>query len=85
MTWRVVWTRRAADELRRLDQTTARRIGRAITRLAETEHGDVKRLRGHEREWRLRVGDWRIRLTFDDATQSMEILRILPRKDAYRD
>ena len=85
MTWRVVWTKRAQRDLGRLDQITGDRIGRAITRLAETEQGDVKRLRGYEDEWRLRVGDWRVRLTFDRATESIEVLRILPRGRAYRD
>jgi mRNA interferase RelE/StbE len=83
--WRVVWTKRAQHDLERLDRITGDRIGRAITRLAETEQGDVKRLRGYEDEWRLRVGDWRVRLTFDPATESIEVLRILPRGRAYRD
>ena len=59
-------------------------IGRALTRLAESEQGDVKRLRGYEDQWRLRVREWRVRLTFDPATQSIEVLRILPRGSAYR-
>lgn len=85
MTWRVVWTRRAQRDLNHLDRTIADRIGRAISRLAETEQGDVKRLRGYEGEWRLRVGDWRVRLTFNYATDSIEVLRILPRGSSYRD
>jgi mRNA interferase RelE/StbE len=85
VTWRVVWTRRAQRDLDHLDQTIADRVGRAITRLAETEQGDVKRLLGYENEWRLRVGDWRVRLTFDYPTESIEVLRVLPRGSAYRD
>ena len=85
MTWQVIWEKRAADALRRLDAVTARRIGRAVTRLAELEQGDVKRLHGRDREWRLRVGDWRIRFRYEPATHSMIILHVLPRGRAYRD
>ena len=85
MTWRLIWTKRAERELRRLDATTIRRIGGAASRYAETERGDVKPLRGSEPEWRLRVGDWRVLLTFDPATNTMIVLRVLPRGRAYRD
>jgi mRNA interferase RelE/StbE len=85
VSWEVVWEKRAADALRRLDATTARRIGQAVTRLAELEQGDVKRLHGREQEWRLRVGDWRVRFRYETPTHTMIILRVLPRGRAYRD
>lgn len=84
MNWNVVWSRRAASDLRRLDPSVAVRVGQAVTRLAEQEQGDVKRLRGRGREWRLRVGDWRVRLTFDEASQTIEVLHVLHRREAYR-
>ena len=84
MSRRVVWTKRAARELGDVDQNTARRIGRAVTRFAETGHGDIVLLAGPEREWRLRVGDWRVRFRFDDDAQAIVITRVLPRKDAYQ-
>ena len=88
MSWRVVWDDRAADEMRRLawgNPTMARRVGQAIARLAETGQGDLKRLRGEPREWRLRVGDWRVRLDLDAGAQLITVLRVLPRGRAYRD
>jgi mRNA-degrading endonuclease RelE of RelBE toxin-antitoxin system len=30
-------------------------------------------------------GDWRVRFSFDLAQRTLLILRVLPRKDAYRD
>jgi mRNA-degrading endonuclease RelE of RelBE toxin-antitoxin system len=36
------------------------------------------------REWRLRVGDWRVRFTFDDEQRVIVVLRVLPRGRAYR-
>lgn len=87
MTWRVIWEKSAADELERLGRgnpSLARRVGRAVTRLAETGQGNVKRLQGYEREWRLRVGDWRVRFERNSATQTITILSVLPRGRAYR-
>jgi len=70
--------------MRRLDREVTRRIRAAVLRLVETEHGDVKRLHGYEREWRLRVGQWRVRFTCDPEAGKVMILRVLPRSEAYR-
>jgi mRNA interferase RelE/StbE len=84
VSWEVVWSKRAADELRALDSVAARRIGQAVTRLAETGLGDVKRLRGSH-EYRLRVGGWRVRFLYHYDSRSLEVLRVVPRGRAYRD
>ena len=42
-------------------------------------------MRGKLNEWRLRVGDWRIRFGLDADTETVVILRVLPRGRAYRD
>lgn len=47
--------------------------------------GDVVRLAGIDDEWRLRVGDWRVRFTRDLETGVIQVLRVLPRGRAYRD
>jgi len=48
-----------------------------------TGYGDVERLQGVEPpELRLRMGDYRIR--FYDLGESIQILRVLHRKEAYR-
>jgi len=46
---------------------------------------DVQKLRGKPNEWRLRVGDWRIRFGLDASARIVVILRVLPRGRAYRD
>lgn len=40
---------------------------------------------GRDDEWRLRVGDWRVRFTRNSDTRTVLILRVLPRGRAYRD
>jgi mRNA interferase RelE/StbE len=62
----------------------ATRILDALARLAETGQGDVTRLQGVADEWRLRVGDWRIRFRYEHPTQTLEVLHIRPRGQAYR-
>ena len=84
MSREVEWSPASSDDLERLDRRTQERIRQAVYRLAETNQGDVQRLHGREREWRLRVGQWRIRFSFDDEKGSILIFRVLPRSSAYR-
>jgi mRNA-degrading endonuclease RelE of RelBE toxin-antitoxin system len=69
-----------------LDRQVAARIESAVQRLADTEQGDVRRLRAEvPPQWRLRVGDWRVRFAFDRGAGAILVWRILPRVRAYRD
>jgi mRNA interferase RelE/StbE len=77
----VVWSGPAEREIAALDRPIATRIYRAVGRYAETGEGDVKRLQGFEREWRLRVGSWRVRFKLDHG---VIVLHVVLRKDAYR-
>jgi mRNA-degrading endonuclease RelE of RelBE toxin-antitoxin system len=56
----------------------------AITRLAQGAElvGDVKRLSGSG-EYRLRVGDWRVRFERHDRQLTIVVVRVLPRGRAY--
>jgi len=85
-TKRVEWSRAAQKDLRSLDDATRQRIRRAVHRLAETGHGDVRKLQGVENEWRLRVGDWRVRFTVTPSggIVILLVLRVLPRGSAYQ-
>ena len=82
--WEVAYSSRAHRDLRALDRLVATGIFTAIEHLADRGQGDVRRLRGYEREWRLRVGDWRVRLTMDAQTRTIQVLRILHRREPYR-
>ena len=82
--WRVVVDDRARKDLRRIDAQARERILSAIARLAAGAElaGDVKRLRGSN-EYRLRVGDWRVRFERHDRQLKIIVVRVLPRSRAY--
>jgi mRNA interferase RelE/StbE len=67
--------------LRRLGRRDRERISAAIGELPE---GDVKLLRGAERLWRLRVGEWRVIFDRQDAERVIDVLAVRPRGRAYR-
>ena len=77
------WSESSLEDMAALDKSLARRIQRALERLAETETGNVKRLQGIDPpEYRLRIGDWRVRFVLNGGI--LLVLRVLNRKDAYR-
>lgn len=72
----------ARRDLKRLDRPVQRRILDALDRfVAAPRSGDIRKL--DSVQWRLRVGDWRVRFSFDDENQVIIVLRVLPRGRAY--
>ena len=79
----VEWTETALTDMAGLDKGIARRVKQAVERFAETGAGNVKRLQGiNPPEFRLRVGDYRVRFYQDSET--LRILRVRNRREAYR-
>ena len=80
---KIVWKDQARNDLRAIDRTTALQILHGLDRFSATGEGDVKRLQGIEPpEFRLRIGDYRVR--FQDTGDSMLILTVKHRREAYR-
>ena len=71
----------ALKALTRLSRPDRERIQAAIDKLPG---GDVRPLTGIPGEWRLRVGDWRIRFERDDKERVVDVLVVLPRGQAYQ-
>lgn len=67
-----------------MERRIRERILAALERLAETGRGDVVKIQGRDPEWRLRVGDYRVRPTFEFQTQTIRVLRVRHRREAYR-
>lgn len=81
--WRLDITRRAERDLRRLDPPVRARVLDALALLvSEAPAGDVVKLVGKQ-EWRLRVGEWRVRFGLDREARVVVVLRVLPRGRAY--
>jgi mRNA-degrading endonuclease RelE of RelBE toxin-antitoxin system len=79
----IEWTETALDDMAALDKGFARRIKQAVERFANTGAGNVKRLQAIDPpEYRLRVGDYRVRFHQDD--EIVRILRVRNRREAYR-
>jgi mRNA-degrading endonuclease RelE of RelBE toxin-antitoxin system len=79
----VEWSETALSDMADLDKGIARRVKQSVERFAETGAGNVKRLQDIDPpEFRLRVGDYRVRFHQDNDT--MRILRVRNRREAYR-
>jgi mRNA interferase RelE/StbE len=84
LTLEIRWTGRALGDAARLDRRTRDRIVAALERLAATQLGNIKRLKGTKTEiFRLRVGDWRVLFTREQDTAIL-VRRVLPRGSAYQ-
>jgi len=80
-----VFSARAGRDFKRLDRPVQRRIVSGLDRLTgDPPAGDVVKLADDD-EWRLRVGDWRVRFERDVETGVIYVTRVLPRGRAYRD
>ena len=83
MAKKIEWTEMARGDVRRIDRETAMRILEGLSRFLFTEEGDVKLLQDSDpREYRLRVGDYRVR--FHDLGDTLQILSVRHRREAYR-
>ena len=83
MAKKIIWSDEARAEVRALDRSTALDLLKGLARFAFTESGDVKQLKGYDpAQLRLRLGDYRLR--FRNVGDSIEILRVSHRKQAYR-
>jgi len=77
----IEWTAAALSDMPGLDKSLGRRVKQSVERLDETGAGSVKRLQGIDpTEFRLRVGDYRVRFHNDGAT--VIVLRVLDRREA---
>ena len=78
--------RQAIKALQNMPRQNAQRIRRELDKLAAQPNRrdvDVASLTGRP-GFRLRVGDWRIIFTRDDKAQVIDVLRIVPRGQAYK-
>ena len=83
--YRVFLERAAERDLRRLPARLHNRIISALQALAdEPRPSGCRKLSGSDRDWRIRVGDYRIVYEVDDATLEVRVNRVRHRREVYR-
>ena len=71
----------ALEALARLPKRLRRQIGYSIELLQRDFSGDIKKLKGHKFEYRLRVGSYRVR--FELIGSHITVYDVGDRKDIY--
>jgi mRNA interferase RelE/StbE len=75
----------AAKEFRSLEDRIKRRVAVAIDALRENPRPrGVRKLRGHERLYRIRVGSYRVVYEIDEQAKLIRVTRIRHRREVYR-
>ena len=83
--YRVALTSSAERELQGLSPQLNRRIVPRLENLADNPRPPgCKKLKGGDKEWRIRVGDCRVVYTIDDAKSLVEVTRIRHRSEVYQ-
>ena len=82
--YRLSLTASAAKELQGLPAKTIARIAVRVERLASIPRPPgCKKLVGGGKEWRIRIGDYRVVYEIDDAAKTVDVTRIAHRRDVY--
>lgn len=82
--YRVALTSSAEKELQGLPAKMVARIVPRLEALAETPRPPgCKKLKGGDKEWRIRVGDYRAVYEIDDAAKTVDVTRIAHRREVY--
>jgi len=82
--YHVVLTSSAERELKKIPGAVIDRVASRLEILATSPRPPgCKKLKGGDKEWRVRVGDYRVVYTIDDARLLVEVTRIRHRSEAY--
>jgi mRNA interferase RelE/StbE len=82
--YRVALTTSAEKELNSLPVKMIARMMPRLESLATTPRpAGCKKLRGGDREYRIRVGDYRIVYVIDDDAKTVDVTRIAHRREVY--
>ncbi len=85
MSYNVVITRRARGELEAIPSPSFEMIEEKLKTLADNPRpAGCKKLKGTERAWRIRAGDYRVVYEIDDAARVVTVIKIGHRSDVYR-
>ena len=77
--------RSAQKELDALDDALFARIDRKILALAGNPRpAGCKKLKGYKDQWRIRIGDYRVIYSIDNATRTVTVTHVAHRREVYQ-
>jgi mRNA interferase RelE/StbE len=83
--YEVLWKHSAERDLRNIDPQQIPRLVQAVAALEDNPFPPQhRRLRGSEREYRLRVGDYRVIYEVDTTRGIVTVYHVRHRREAYR-
>ncbi len=85
MTYIIITPKAVQKQLDALPDDVYDRIAEKIEQLAEDPRPDgVVKMKGSDNEYRIRIGDYRVRYEIDDKELIILLLQCKHRKDVYR-
>ena len=82
MAWKLLYSDSARRDLRALDHAVAQQVLRKLDAIKADPLRSMKRLTG-AKDWRLRVGDWRVIAQADAPAKVLTVKRIQHRSVVY--
>ena len=77
----ILYSKQSVKAISRMDKNLKLRIKNAVELIPK---GDIKKLQGHGKLYRLRIGDWRIVFSYPD-NETVFIEKICPRGEVYKE
>ena len=85
MSYCIIISKSVQKQIGNLPSQIKNRVIEKIQSLAqEPRPSDVVKLKGSDQEYRIRIGDYRIRYEIDDSSQIIKLLQCKHRRDVYR-
>lgn len=85
MSYTVVISKSVQKQIDNLPNDVIERVIEKIQNLAlEPRPDGIVKLKGFDNEYRIRIGDYRVRYEIDDQSQLVQILQCKHRKDVYK-
>ncbi|MBG1262684.1 type II toxin-antitoxin system RelE family toxin [Nostoc commune] len=85
MSYAIVISKSVQKQIDNLPNDVIERVIEKIQNLASEPRPDgIVKLKGSDNEYRIRIGDYRVRYEINDESQLVQILQCKHRKDVYR-
>ncbi len=86
MSYTILIAKSVQKQMDKLPDSVSTRISEKIQRLeAEPRPNGVVKLKGYDNQYRIRVGDYRIRYEIDDTKSIVKLIQCKHRRNIYRD